>query len=145
VSCACRGRHGPDRIVAEITTAYVISVFHKKSYEFEFRKNVFFLSDNERKNVANIVLPMLKCHKNLPSIIFILICLWGLRFIVLSATFNNISVLSWRSVLLVGETGENHDLPQVDISLSFILNWLYNVLFCWKFFFLIFSTVVMTH
>jgi hypothetical protein len=25
-----------------------------------------------------------------------------------NATFNNISVISWRSVLLVEETGENH-------------------------------------
>ena len=35
----------------------------------------------------------------------------GVRFIVLNTTFNNISVLSWRSVLLVEETGvpgENH-------------------------------------
>ena len=29
-------------------------------------------------------------------------------FIVFNATFNNISVISWRSVLLVEETGENH-------------------------------------
>jgi hypothetical protein len=27
---------------------------------------------------------------------------------VINATFNNISVISWRSVLLVEETGENH-------------------------------------
>jgi hypothetical protein len=35
----------------------------------------------------------------------------GLDFMVFNATFNNISVLSWRSVLLVEETrvpGENH-------------------------------------
>jgi hypothetical protein len=34
----------------------------------------------------------------------------------LNATFDNISVISWQSVLLVKETGvpgENHDLPQV--------------------------------
>jgi hypothetical protein len=31
---------------------------------------------------------------------------------VLNATFNNISVILWRSVLLVEETGVNHDLPQ---------------------------------
>jgi len=34
-----------------------------------------------------------------------------LRFIVFNATFNNISVISWRSVLLVEDTGvsgENH-------------------------------------
>jgi hypothetical protein len=28
--------------------------------------------------------------------------------VVFNATFNNISVISWRSVLLVEETGENH-------------------------------------
>ena len=30
------------------------------------------------------------------------------RFIVFNATFNNISVISWRSVLLVEDTGEIH-------------------------------------
>ena len=29
----------------------------------------------------------------------------GFRFMVFNATFNNISVISWRSVLLVEETG----------------------------------------
>jgi hypothetical protein len=29
-------------------------------------------------------------------------------FMVFSATFNNISVISWWSILLVEETGENH-------------------------------------
>jgi hypothetical protein len=35
----------------------------------------------------------------------------GFRFVVFNATFNNISGISWRSVLLVEETGdlgENH-------------------------------------
>jgi len=32
--------------------------------------------------------------------------------LVFNATFNNISVMSWRSVLLVYETGENY-LPSV--------------------------------
>jgi hypothetical protein len=31
-------------------------------------------------------------------------------FMVFYATFNNISVISWRSVLLVEETGVNHQL-----------------------------------
>jgi energy-converting hydrogenase Eha subunit E len=31
-----------------------------------------------------------------------------LGVMVFNATFNNISVISWRSVLLVEETGENH-------------------------------------
>jgi len=30
-----------------------------------------------------------------------------------NATFNNISVISWRSVLLVKETGENHENEQI--------------------------------
>jgi hypothetical protein len=43
---------------------------------------------------------------------------------VLNATLNNISVISWRSVLLVEETegpGENHDLPQVTDKLYHIM------------------------
>ena len=34
----------------------------------------------------------------------------GIRVMVFSATFNNISVISCRSVLLVEDTGENHRL-----------------------------------
>ena len=43
---------------------------------------------------------------------------------VLNATFNNTSVLSWRSVLLVKETGvpvENHELSQVTDKLYHIM------------------------
>jgi hypothetical protein len=39
---------------------------------------------------------------------------------VLNATFNNISAISWQSVLLVEETGENTDLPQVTDKLYHI-------------------------
>jgi hypothetical protein len=35
-------------------------------------------------------------------------CYMRIMIIVFSATFNSISVISWRSVLLVEETGENH-------------------------------------
>ena len=45
------------------------------------------------------------------SMLVLLVCL-----IVFHATFNNISVIPWQSVLLVEETGvpgENHDLSQV--------------------------------
>jgi hypothetical protein len=54
----------------------------------------YFLSD-----LSNI-------YKN--PIVFILLGFW---FMVFNATFNNISVISWQSVLLVEETrvpGENH-------------------------------------
>ena len=46
------------------------------------------------------------------------------RVMVLNATFKNISVVSWRSVLLVKETevpGENHDLSRVADKLYHIL------------------------
>ena len=36
------------------------------------------------------------------------ILVWDVCLLVFNATFNNISVISWRSVLLVEETGENH-------------------------------------
>ena len=38
-----------------------------------------------------------------------------------NATFNNISVILWRSVLLVEETGESTDLSQVTDKLHHIM------------------------
>ena len=46
------------------------------------------------------------------------------RVMVFNATFNNISVVSWRLVSLVKETvlpGENHDLPRVADKLYHIV------------------------
>jgi hypothetical protein len=46
------------------------------------------------------------------------------QFIVFNATFNNISVISWQSVLLVEETGvlgETTNLPQVSDKLYHIM------------------------
>jgi hypothetical protein len=43
---------------------------------------------------------------------------------VFSATFNNMSAISWLSVLMVEETGvprENHDLPQIPDKLYQII------------------------
>jgi hypothetical protein len=56
-----------------------------------------------------------------------LVCIsqvWFGWFMVFNATFNNISVISWRSVLLLEETevpGEHHDLPQVTDKLYHIM------------------------
>ena len=48
------------------------------------------------------------------------------RIVVFNTTFNNISVISWGAVLLMEETGENHDLPQVTEKLYHImLHWVH--------------------
>ena len=49
-------------------------------------------------------------------------CGEGVWVMLFNVTFNNISAISWRSVLLVQETGvlgENTDLPQVTDKLYF--------------------------
>jgi len=35
--------------------------------------------------------------------------IWRVRIMMFNATFNNISAISWRSVLLVKETGEHSE------------------------------------
>ena len=49
---------------------------------------------------------------------------WRVMFMVFNATFNNISVISWRSVLLVEDTGvseKSTELPQVTDKLYHIM------------------------
>ena len=56
--------------------------------------------------------------------LFCKICFIGVRVMVFNATFNNISVILWQSVLLVQETevpGENYKLPQVTDKLYHIM------------------------
>jgi len=51
-------------------------------------------------------------------------CMVGLWFMVFNATFNNISVISWRSALLVEETGvhkETTNLSQVNDKIYHIM------------------------
>jgi len=45
--------------------------------------------------------------KNITIITFIIVIMLGIMVMVFNATFNNVSVISWQSVLLVEETGEN--------------------------------------
>ena len=50
-----------------------------------------------------------------------MVCVWFMMF---NAIFNNISVISWQSVLLVEETGvpeENHGMSQVTDKLDHII------------------------
>jgi len=49
---------------------------------------------------------------------------WLVDFMVLKATFNNVPAISWRSVLLMEETGETTDLPQVTDKFYHILLYL---------------------
>jgi hypothetical protein len=73
-----------DHMVVGFTTIYAISAYHHWCCEFESRSG---------RGVQHYVIKFVVC------------------LIVFNATFNNISVISWRSVLLVEETGgpgENH-------------------------------------
>jgi hypothetical protein len=68
----------------------------------------------------------------------------GLWFMVFNATFNNISVILWRSILLVEETevpGENHRTvaSQFDLSFNDFLDWFRTGLTMWYYLFIIIS------
>jgi hypothetical protein len=58
--------------------------------------------------IFKLDLPLINCIQNYLVLYFACIFHWIAKYgwcMVFNATFNNISVISWRSVLLVGETG----------------------------------------
>ena len=72
------------------------------------------------------------CHETIESLWFVDVngtakyTRVSIRVMVFNPTFNNISVIAWRSVLLVEETGvprENHDLSQVTDKLYHITSY----------------------
>jgi hypothetical protein len=105
-----RGRYDRYRTVVEFTTTCVISAYHHYRCEFEPRSNKLKVyrgkySRGHKQDCQNQErLPV--SEEDLPSFQYV-----RLMFMVFNATFNNISVISWRSVLLVekiGGPGENH-------------------------------------
>jgi hypothetical protein len=74
-----------------------------------------------------VVLDCVMCAESYFQCITLFITCWWLDgwFMVLNATFNNISIISWRSVLLVDETGvhpeKTTDLSQVTDRLCWIV------------------------
>ena len=53
----------------------------------------------------------IKQYRKLIFVIFWFVCLFFVCLMVVNAAFTNISVISWRSVLLVGETGGSGEPP----------------------------------
>jgi len=62
-----------------------------------------------------------RLHDMTPNRILYAIQVLGLWFMVFDSTFNNISVISWRSVLLVKETETTTDLLQATDKLYHIM------------------------
>jgi hypothetical protein len=96
-----RGSHGRDRIVVGFTTTCAISAYHHWCCEFESRSRRGVLSQTSIPN--NLV---------------------KVRIMVFNATFNNISAILWRSVLLLRKLEyleEYTDLPQVTDKLYHIM------------------------
>jgi hypothetical protein len=69
-------------MVVGFTATYAISVYHHKRLEFD----------------------SYSCLISPPVLVGLFVCLF-VCLMVFNATFNNISVISWRSVLLVEESG----------------------------------------
>jgi hypothetical protein len=77
------GRRGRDRMLVGFITTYAISTYHQPKYEFESGSGeVYLIQHYMIKFVSGLAMVM-----------------------VFNATFNNMSVISWRSVLLVEDTG----------------------------------------
>ena len=67
-----------------------------------------FLHSEIRQKVWFVNIRMLLMHAGSKTVVSLIEGLVWFRFMVFNATFSNISVISWRSVLLVEETWQNH-------------------------------------
>ena len=77
-------------IITTMSPMYIGSFSVKKKEQKQLLSNLIWIVN--KKNI--------KCNA-----LYIYIHIWALGLMVFNATFNNISVISWESVLLVEETG----------------------------------------
>ena len=76
------------------------------------------LSENEPLEVKKSLLYSSKYYIYGMAVLYVNIVSGLVWFMVCNATFNNISVISWQSVLLVGETGVHGENQTCRISLT---------------------------
>ena len=111
---------------------HIVTAFFKELLPlFDFHRDVedmiFRQRQNSIFNSRHTCIP--SCKTNFELLFLLLTGIWlqwrwqvePVCLMVLNATFNNISVISWQSVLLVEETGESHDLSQVTDKLDHIM------------------------
>jgi hypothetical protein len=81
----------------------MVFIFSKHNFKNITRVSIVYLVENQIYMTAMI-------HYKVVDLFLCLLYLYAaiIRVMMFTAAFNNISVISWRSVLFVEETGENH-------------------------------------
>jgi len=98
-----------------------MKIYHNISTMLGKCTYLFFWSKQDN---SVIILVLIRLFTKITLHLFLLYVIYRFRFMVLNTTFNNISVISWWSVLLVEETGvpeKTTDLLQVTDKLHRIM------------------------
>jgi hypothetical protein len=84
--------------------------FNKYSFLLDEHDSRFLMKENQMVVILMLFYWQIEIEYN---VLFVCLFIW---LMVLSATYNNISVVSWRSVLLVEDPEKTTDLSQVIVN-----------------------------